>query len=267
MKKKLLLILSTTLLLVSSCSTPKNVAYLQDLENQNVIIPQSQADIKVKPEDKISIVVSSREPLLTEMFNLPVVSHRVGQNMKGSGLNNNSYVSYYTVNKNGYIDFPIIGEIHVEGMTRSQLAEYVKMQLVDQKLLKDPVVIVEFINTGITIAGEVNNPGRYEINRDRITLLEALGLAGDLTIQGQRENVLVVREVEGKPTAYRVDLTDASNLVASPVYYLQQNDYVYVEPNNMKKRSSTVNGNNVLSASFWVSVASLLTSVAVLIFK
>ncbi len=267
MKKALLSILFAVLLLGSGCSTPKNVAYLQDLGDRNVMTLRTNGDIKILPEDKISIVIHSREPVLSEIFNLPIVSHRLGNNMKGNSLSSNSYVSYYTVDKAGDIDFPQVGEIHVAGMTRSELAGYIKHELISKELIKDPVVIVEFINTGITIAGEVANPGRYEINLDRLTLLEALGMAGDLTIHGQRDNVLVVREVNGKPTSYRVNLTNASELMASPVYYLQQNDYIYVEPNNMKKRSATVNGNNVLSASFWVSVASLLTSVAVLIFK
>ena len=176
-------------------------------------------------------------------------------------------VSYYTVDSNGDIDFPVIGEIHIAGMTREEVASYIKNRLVKDKLVNDPVVVVEFVNVGVILAGEVNKPGRYEVNRDHITILEALGMAGDLTIQGKRENVLVVREENGKPKAYYVDLTKAQDLMNSPVYYLQQNDYVYVEPNNMRKRQSTVNGNNVLSASFWVSIASLMTSIAVLIFK
>ena len=115
--------------------------------------------------------------------------------------------------------------------------------------------------------GEVLAPGRYDMNRDNITILEALSLAGDLTIQGKRDNVMVIREEDGQLKTYRVDLTNGQQLMSSPAFYLKQDDIVYVEPNGVRKRQTTVNGNTALSASFWVSVASLLTSVAVLIFK
>ena len=134
-------------------------------------------------------------------------------------------------------------------------------------MINDPVVTVEFSNLYISVLGEVNNPGRYGIDRDKITLLDAIGMAGDLTIYGKRQNVVVMREEEGKQLFYRVDLTSVDDLYSSPVYYLQQKDVVYVEPNETRARQSTVNGNNVRSTSFWVSIASLLTSVAVLIFK
>lgn len=253
----------------SSCVTPKKVAYMQDLETGVAEYANAKADIRLRPDDKISVVVYSKDPELAALFNLPMVTHRIeGSSTRRQAVSNgNSYISYYTVDPQGNIDFPQLGEIHVEGMNRSEVAATIKTLLVKDELLKDPVVTIEFVNTGITLAGEVAQPGRYEINRDHLTILEGLGMGGDLTIQGRRENVLVIREVDGKPTAYRVDLTNAEELMKSPVYYLQQNDYVYVEPNDMKKRSSTVNGNTALSASFWVSVASLLTSVAVLIFK
>lgn len=266
--KKIHIVVSLAVLLgAASCSAPKNVAYMQDLQDHQVEITRIENQIKVQPEDKLSIVVNSKDSELSDLFNLPIVSHRVGNSTTSSLYSSNNNVSYYTVDSNGDIDFPVIGEIHIAGMTREEVARYIKNRLVKDKLVNDPVVVVEFVNVGVILAGEVNKPGRYEVNRDHITILEALGMAGDLTIQGKRENVLVVREENGKPKAYYVDLTKAQDLMNSPVYYLQQNDYVYVEPNNMRKRQSTVNGNNVLSASFWVSIASLMTSIAVLIFK
>ena len=201
------------------------------------------------------------------MFNLPIASRRLSADIKTELNSNSNGVSEYTVDQNGCIDFPVLGTLQVAGKTRAEVAEYIKGKLVNENLVKDAVVIVEYANTAVTIMGEVKNPGRIGFNRDRLSLLDAIGLAGDLTIQGKRTNVLVVREIDGNPTAFRVDLTDAESLMNSPVYYLQQNDVVYVEPNDMKKRSSIVNGNTVLSASFWVSVASLMTSIAVLIFK
>lgn len=265
-KVKSLILLFSLILLAGSCKTPKDLTYMQNLEDNTVTQVTSIPKITVKPEDKLSIVVNSREPMLAAMFNLPILSHRVGGETSLLSSSNN-YVSDYTVTSEGDIDYPILGKIHVAGLSREEVAALIKGQLVDKALVKDAVVIVEFSNACFTVAGEVANPGRYTFNRDRLSLLDALGMAGDLTIQGQRTNILVVREIDGNPTAFRVDITDIDSLAKSPVYYLQQNDYVYVEPNNMKKRSSTVNGNNVLSASFWVSVASLMTSVAVLIFK
>ena len=266
--KKIHIVVSVAVLLgAASCSAPKNIVYMQDLQDHQVEITRIENQIKVQPEDKLSIVVNSKDSELSDLFNLPIVSHRVGNSSASSLYSSNNMVSYYTVDSNGDIDFPVIGEIHIAGMTREEVASYIKNRLVKDKLVNDPVVVVEFVNVGVILAGEVNKPGRYEVNRDHITILEALGMAGDLTIQGKRENVLVVREENGMPKAYYVDLTKAQDLMNSPVYYLQQNDYVYVEPNNMRKRQSTVNGNNVLSASFWVSIASLMTSIAVLIFK
>lgn len=261
---------------LSSCTAPKNVAYFQDVDSIVMDVNNAQAAVKVHPSDKLSIIVSSKDPEMSAPFNLPVASVRLGQvttsakretgsNIPTSGANES--MAYYTVDPQGNIDFPVLGTIHVGGMTRSEVAGYIKGELAGRGLLNNAIVVVEFVNTGVSVLGEVNSPGRFTLNRDRITVLDALALAGDLTIQGQRENVLVIREENGKRSTYRLDLTKGQQFMNSPAYYLQQDDIVYVEPNAVKKRQTTVNGNNVLSAGFWVSVASLLTSIAVLIFK
>lgn len=152
-------------------------------------------------------------------------------------------------------------------MTREEIAAHIKSELISQNLIKDPVVTVEFMNLTVSVLGEVANPGRYSIDKDYITLLEALSMAGDMTIFGKRDKVLVLREVEGQQRVYGVDLRSAEQLYNSPVYYLQQDDVVYVEPNSMRARQSTVNGNNVLSATFWMSLVSLITTVTVLFVK
>lgn len=249
---------------------PKDVAYFQDMDPTVILETAQNAPIKVKPGDKLSIVVKSKDPQLSALFNLPVYSSRVGQgaSVNGSGAELRPYtgsqsesVASYTVSPSGDIDFPVLGTMKVAGMTRSELAGFIKGELVGRELVKDPTVVVEFLSTGINIIGEVNRPGRYDLNRDNLNIIEALSLAGDLTINGQRENVKVVRIEDGKVNTYVLDLTDAASLVKSPAFYLAQNDVIYVEPNAQRKRSSTVNGNNALSVSFWVSVASLLTSV------
>jgi len=224
------------------------------------------AQIAAMPGDKVSIVVNSKDPELADMFNLPVLTHRVGQPMNDI-YSQNQQISSYTVDSGGDIDFPVLGKIRVAGLRREQIAEAVKEELVEKNLVKDAVVIVEFLNMGISVLGEVNRPGRFGIDRDCLTLLDALSMAGDLTIYGRRENVLVIRREDGAETHYRVNLCDGGALFSSPVYYLRPNDLVYVEPNEVRARQSTVNGNNVRSASFWLSLASVLATISVLVFK
>lgn len=251
-------------LLLSSCATPKNVRYFQDVEPGKQEQITKVMEIKVQSGDKLSIVVNSRDPLLADLFNLPVISHRIGY--QGSS-NMSQQMSCYTVDANGEIDFPVIGKVCVAGKKREEIAAIIKQTLVSRNLVNDPVVTVEFANLSINIIGEVSKPGRYSIEKDQVTLLDAISMAGDLTIFGQRENVIVMRQENGKQTTYAVNLTSADSLFASPVYYLKQNDVVYVNPNNARIRQSTVNGNNTYSTSFWISLGSLLTSVAVFLFK
>ena len=250
-----------------SCSTPKEISYFQDLQpGVTELTITDPVEIKVRPKDKLSILINAQDQKLTNMFNLPIVSQQIGQESTGSSGTSRG-VSGYTVDTDGYINFPVLGKIKVEGMTREQIAEYLTRQLKEQELIKDPVVTVEFMNLGVSVLGEVNKPGRISINRDNLTILDALSEAGDLTIFGKREKVLVLRQENGKQRVYGINLCSADQLYTSPVYYLQQNDVVYVEPNDTKSRQSTVNGNTVRSTSFWISLASLITSIAVLIAK
>ncbi len=251
--------------LFSGCAAPK-IAYFQDVYAGSAAQIATSTDIRVQPEDKISIVVNSRDPLLANLFNLPVITRTIGATTEQNTFYDRG-ISGYTVNKSGDIEFPVLGKIHIEGMTREEIASKIKNELVSQNLVKDPVVTVEFMNLTVSVLGEVTRPGRFNIDKDRITLLDAIGMAGDLTVFGKRDRVIVQREVNGEQKAYFVDLTSARSLYRSPVYYLKQNDIVYVEPNDFKARQSTVNGNTVRSSSFWVSIASLLTSIMVLIVK
>lgn len=253
-------------LLSSGCSAPRGIAYMQDAV-PGTSIAASPVPVAARPGDKISIVVNSKNPELADMFNLPIMTHRIGQQMNSS-YSGNQQVSSYTVDDDGDIDFPILGMLHVEGLTRGSIASLIKDRLISEDLVRDAVVIVEFLNMGVSVMGEVSRPGRYSIDRDRMTLLDALGMAGDLTIYGKRENVMVIRqEGDGSESLYRVNLCDSRSLHSSPAYYLRQDDIVYVEPNDVRARQSTVNGNNVRSTSFWLSLASLLTTLGVLLFK
>lgn len=242
----------------------RDMNYLEDLQAGDTTVIADIPTIRVKTDDKLSVVINSRDPQLANLFNLPIVTYRVGQtNIAPS----NQEVSNYTVDSQGNIDFPVVGKIHVAGLSREEIAAKVKNELITKNLVKDPVVTVEFTNHAISVLGEVNKPGRYGIDRDKITILDAIGMAGDLTIYGKRKDILVLREENGKQIPYKINLCSGRELLSSPAYYLQQNDVIYVEPNNVRARQSTVNGNNVRSSSFWLSLASLLTTVVVLIVK
>ena len=257
-------------LVMTGCKVPEKVAYFQDTDTNTIVDVAASKQITVKPGDRISIVVKSKDPAISDLFNLPVYSSRIGTG--GSQISgdvklrsytgpNSETLANYTVDPKGDIDFPVLGMLHIEGMTRAELSGYIKGELMGRDLVKDPTVVVDFLSTGVDVLGEVKNPGRYDINKDNITILEALSLAGDLNITGQRENVKVIRTENGKLHTYKIDLTDSKSVASSPAYYLQQGDVVYVEPTDMQKRATTVNGNNALSVGFWISVASLLTSV------
>lgn len=260
--KAIFLLVAGTLLL-SSCSAYKKVVYFQDISAGLYEIPLSTPnEILLRPGDKISILVNSRDPQLMDLFNLPVVSRQIGMASRtGVTTANNQGLMGYTIDEEGNIDFPVLGKIYVAGMKRDEVASYIKNELVDNNLVKDPVVTVEYMNLCISVMGEVNKPGRFNIDRDCITVIDALSMAGDLTIYGNRSNVLVQRVEDGVMKAYRIDLTSGEQVYTSPAYYLMQDDVVYVEPNPVKARQSTVNGNNILSTSFWISIASLVASI------
>ena len=263
---------------LASCSTPKNVAYFQGSENAEIIEIASAQNkaFTVQPYDKLSIVVSCKDPALAQMFNLNVFTNSQAQrsSLSGTGSTLRDYnvgfsegINGFTVSKEGTIDYPVLGVIKVEGMTRNEVAAFIKGEIVGRGLIKDPVVTVEFLNTGVSLLGEVTRPGRYDLNADALTVVEAIALAGDLTINGQRENVKVMRREGDKVQTFTVDMTDAKGVMASPVYYLKPGDVVYVEPNNIRKRQTVANANSVTNISFWISVASLLTSAAILFKK
>ncbi len=267
MKKRFHKIILGALLCLSlaSCKVPKDITYMQGFENGQTEAVAPPVRITVQPDDKLAIVVTSKDPELAVAFNLAIAQYRIGSGTNGSMTE--SKAAAYTIDPNGDIDFPLIGKLHVAGMNRYGVAELIKREIISRELVKDPVVTVEYLNAKISVLGDVKNPGEYPIERDNMTLLQALSKAGDLNITGERKNVLVVREDEGKDIAYRVDLTDTKSLMDSPAYYLRQNDVVYVEPNNRRKRQATETANVFYNPSIWVSVASVLTSIAVIIFR
>ncbi|MDR1339462.1 MAG: polysaccharide biosynthesis/export family protein [Prevotellaceae bacterium] len=258
MNKYLKYLLLITIVL-SSCNSQKKIAYMQDLDNVNKSI--KVPEISIQPQDMLSIVVSSKEPELALPFNLPIISYQgVGESYMGQ-----QRLLGYTVNRDGDIDFPVLGKLHVEGLTRYRLEQFIKEKIIAEGYIKDPVVTVQLMNLRVTVNGEVTRPGTYEIKNDHITLFEALSMAGDLTIYGRRDNVKVIREKNGERTAYQADLRTA-NIFESPVYYLQQNDIIYVTPNRYRS-NQTNNAGQVQQINLWISIASFIMSVAVLVFR
>ena len=240
--------------LFTGCRSSKKIVYLQD------VVPLKQQEIEQKYEvfihndDLLSIMVNSKNPELALPFNMPLVSYQLGSESPG--------VQRVLVDVNGNIDFPILGKLHVAGLTRLQLTEMIKERLISEDLIKDPIVTVQFLNYKISVMGEVSRPGSFNISSDRVTLLEALSMAGDLTIYGRRDRVAVIREKDGKRTILFHDLR-SSDIFNSPCYYLQQNDIVYVEPNKVKAEQSGINQNK--SVGVWLSAASILVSIASLV--
>ena len=261
-RRNIIAALCVAVLAVTSCGTAKDIAYFQNkIVNEPEAIDK-HAGIVIQPKDMLSIVVSSRNPELVTMFNLPVVSYQAGSEVV-SGAGQQRLLGY-VVDNDGKIDFPVLGPLEVAGLTRWELSEKIKKELLDGGLLTDAVVTVEFMNFKVSVIGEVNSPGTYNIDGDKVTILQAISLARDLTIFGERENVTVIRERDGKRTMYEINLCDVS-MFESPAYYLQQNDVVYVQPSEIKARQSTTDDKALRMTSIFVSGGSLLVSVASLI--
>lgn len=263
--KKTSLFIFALLILLSACNTSKRITYFQDIQDYKdtaKVVEQPAPEIRLRPEDKISIIVNSKDPELTALFNLPYTTRILGSSSENISTTNQG-TSGYIIKRDGTIDFPVLGSVPAAGKTRDELSSFIKSELINRNLVNDPVVTVEFVNLQFSVMGEVRSPGTYKITRDYVTLLDALSMAGDLNINGKRENVLVLRpDSIGKLTAYTVDMRSFADVQNSPVYYIHQNDYIYVEPNRKRANESSVNANTVQSAAFWISVASFLASVA-----
>lgn len=255
MLKKSLLIFLGILLISISCTNKKNLVYFQgSIDGNSTSINYSPT---LKSDDVVSINVISIDESAAKPFNLP---------LSNSSQNNGGYTQGvpsppgYLIDAEGNIDFPVIGRVKLAGLSRHAAIELLKAEL--KPYLNNPTIIMRILNYKVTVLGEVKNPGTFTIPNERITLLEAIGIAGDLNITGKRKNVLVIRDEGGKKTETRIDLTSKS-IFSSPFYYLQQNDVVYVEPNRAKINSSAINTANT---GLVISVISLLVTISVLLF-
>lgn len=254
--KKNILCLLVAVLAIASCKTREKIVYLQDTVANESVATQSLNTLKLVPGDKIGVIVTSAAtPELAMRYNI------------NPGTNNSSTQNAdnmrYTVDENGSVDLPGIGRTTVGGLTRSEAAALIQSKF-REGVINDAVVTVAAYNRYITILGDVSHPGQQEITRDNITILEALGKAGDLNITGRRDCVKVIRQEGNASKTYYVDLR-SKDLFNSPVYNLQQNDIIYVEPNKVKMGQSTNNDNSIRSIATWLSVASVVTSITILI--
>lgn len=239
------------ILLTSSCATKQDVVYFQNAASSGLetMVRDNVSTTRFKVDDLISIYISTLDPEASASFNL----------FRGPQQNAMSMEQVdYLVDKEGQIDFPVVGKIKVVGLSPEELRVALTNKLADY--LKNPIINIRLKNFTVTVLGEVRRPGTYLVNGEQITILEALGMAGDLTIKGMRNNVLVIREFEGTKVYSRIDLT-SKNAIDSNVYYLTQNDVVYVEPNKSAVTSSALDNR----ASIAVSIASVLITSTVLL--
>ncbi|WP_313581514.1 polysaccharide biosynthesis/export family protein [Chishuiella sp.] len=239
--------------IVSSCASKKEMIYFQG--NQGSTTKFEEFIPKIQSSDRLAISVSAADVRATDPFNQQSI-YQAGS----SNINSNPYVKTYTVDENGFINYPVLGLVKLGGLTRSEAENKLKEEL--SKYITNPGVNINYTNFKISVLGEVKNPGYFSIPNDRITILEALGMAGDLTVYGVRKNIMVIREQNGEKKTYTVDLT-SKDILNSPVYYLAQNDVVYVEPNGAKVSSSKFTPNY----SLLISVAGVIISVIAVISK
>ena len=256
MKKYSFLILLVAL--ITSCSAPKNVAYLWN--SDDVDLSQSYLyDARIMPKDVLTITVNTVNPEAAAPFNLTVPT---AFNNQQRNTYSQAVLQTYLVDNDGHIDYPVIGQLAVGGLTKSECEKLIHDKIKPYlNAAENPVVTVRMSSYSISVLGEVEHPGSYQVSREKINILEALAQAGDLTIYGVRENVKLIREdAKGHKEIHKINLNDA-NLLNSPYYYLQQNDIVYVEPNKVKSQNSTIGQ----STTLWISATSILVSVAALV--
>lgn len=254
LRKELLLLFSV--LMMCSCVSRKQLTYFRTLspDNAKEINEQLSAlpEPTVKINDALIITVTALDPEAVLPYNLPSVSYATPTSSTEPTV---ASYQYYTVDAQGCIDFPVLGKLHVEGLTKSEVIRLVQQKLEGQ--IVNPIVSMRFLNAKVTVLGEVRSPGNYSLNNGRMTLLEALGAAGDITQYGRRDNVLVIRDNLGELEFARLDLS-TNDLFASPYFYLQQNDVVVIEPNQARATSNQ-------SMGLWLSMVGTVASAATVV--
>ena len=261
MKIKSILLVAVCGWMLASCSSYKNVPYLQDAAvNQAMVAEEPLYDAKIMPKDLLTVTVNTTDPEAAAPFNMTV---QTAQNLATSkSTYSQPVLQQYLVSNDGTIDFPVLGQLKVGGLTKSEAESLIREKL-KPYLKETPIVTVRMANYKISVLGEVARPGTFTVSNEKVNVLEALAMAGDLTIWGMRDNVKLVREdAQGKREIAQLDLTK-SDIITSPYYYLQQNDILYVTPNKTKAKNSDIGQ----STSLWFSATSILVSVASLLYN
>lgn len=251
------------LLIASSCTTNKDVVYIQDMMPNSVEATMYNSGMLIEPDDLLSIVVTTKDPELGTLFNLQPGTLTTDLNSTQGQSIQNKLEMGYRVDERGDIVFPQLGTLHVGGLNRRQVETLIQQRIIKEGLLKDFAVSVAFQNAKVSILGDVRNPGNYVFKDDKYTVLQALADAGDLNITAERE-VRVVREKDGKRKMYVVDLKSRT-LFDSPAYYLQQNDVIMVLPNDVKAAQRDVNTNQWRQVSTWMGLGSFIASMTSII--
>lgn len=261
-----LLIVIFVAALFGSCGTSKNnVSYFQDMTPENNVLDgvENNYEVKITSDDLLAISVSSIDPNAIAIFNLPATTFL---QPGADEINTTPVLQSYLVDSEGCINFPVLGKLKVAGMTRNQLADFLKKEI--SKYAKEPIISVNIMNFKVSILGEVKSPGTKQITNERVSILDAISMAGDLTINGMRDRVTLIRDENGKKTYHVFDLT-SSEIFKSPYFYLKQNDIIYVEPNNARRKNanySQVDQFNVSVASTIVSTVSVIASLFIALF-
>jgi len=252
-----LAVVFTLALFLNACTSRKEIAYFNDISKTTLAKEQGEADLTFRKGDLLSIQIIASELESSTPFNLPDLSTG---NQLPNYTNGIASQQGYVIDQFGNIELPVIGPVLAEGSDRLELISRIKDKL--KPHIKNPLVHIQLLNFKVTVLGDVRSPGTFTIPNERISILEAIGIAGDLNITAIRKNVLVIRETDSVKTSYRLDLT-SSSILNSPVYYLKQNDVVYVEPNRAQRNSGSINSR----AGILISGASLLLSFIILFSK
>ncbi len=248
-------------LLLSGCTAIQRTAYIQDVQDNAAVNVAHESQIRIKPHDRLTVVVSSKDPELASPFNVMTSYNSLTNSPMGqTTVSSSQGLQIRTVDAEGNLYMPIIGNVQCVGKTRTELADMIARRIIDGGYIADAAVNIQFADMKLFVMGEVAHPGQFDVTRDQVTILEALAMAGDMTIYGNRENVTVVRKENGQTKTYRVNLLDAQ-CFASPAYYLQQGDVVYVQPKKQRAATGEINQNR----SFWISIASTFLSAASLL--
>ena len=252
-------ILALLVLMLAGCSSSKNVPYFQNVDQVNLEASKGLYDARIMPKDMLTITVSTTDPEAASPFNLTVSKPISITGNLSAGANS---LQSYLVDNDGYIEYPIIGKVHVGGLTKNECQDFIRGKI--KPFLaetENPIVTVRMSSYRVTIIGEVNRPCVIPVETEKMSILEALAQAGDLTIYGKRDNIMLIREnADGQKTTHRLNLNDAG-IINSPYYYLQQNDVIYVEPNSVKAQNSAIGS----STTIWFSFIGIVTSIASLV--